>query len=370
MLVFCGCALVFGSCATQAPRSNASENKTKPKLIKTQGGVRFRLYLSDTLTGGHSASAIDAWKRGNEFYSHRKWIEAERVYQRAVELDKNFGEAYTNLASLLWFVRRNKEAEQAAQHAVKLLPSVGVPHVLLGIAQLDNGKPDEAEKSLRQAIAIDEHPFAYHCLVNLLIDQKREKDARPILNKGLARWPDDVILLTTQANLLRKEHRIDEAIVAARRAVKLRPNLGIAHRQLGFALDVAGRSEEALAEFRAWAKLEPTSANAQNWLGIVLYATGRYDEARKAAERAISLRSDWAAPYRLLGKILSEQSDYQGALRALREAIRLEPDFAQTHREASLAYSALGQRMEAEKEHAEYLKLRNKHSGEETKMLP
>jgi len=62
----------------------------------------------------------------------------------------------------------------------------------------------------------------------------------------------------------------DEAVSECQRAVALGPNDDRAHRELGFALGLLGRGDEAISEMQAAVSLSPTSFNKRS-LGMMYY---------------------------------------------------------------------------------------------------
>ena len=85
-----------------------------------------------------NAAAYDAYLRGLDIehnnYNYDAYIQAERNYQRAVELDPNFGLAWARMAILRSFLNFNaidpntytaESVKQAADRAMALAPDAG-----------------------------------------------------------------------------------------------------------------------------------------------------------------------------------------------------------------------------------------------------
>jgi eukaryotic-like serine/threonine-protein kinase len=123
----------------------------------------------------------------------------------------------------------------------------------------------------------------------------------------------------------------DSAVVAARTAIRLKPNLALAHSNLGNALRGQGKLDEAIAEFRAAIHCEPDYAKAHLDLGIALYSQGKLDEAIAEFRTAIRLKPDYADAHYNLGIAMYSQGKHDGAIAEYRTAIRIKPDFAEAH---------------------------------------
>jgi tetratricopeptide (TPR) repeat protein len=87
---------------------------------------------------------------------------------------------------------------------------------------------------------------------------ERSEDA---LRRSLALDPSDYNAVTGLAALAASRHRFDEALVVARRAVRLSPTSSAAYGILGDALLELGRYEQAFAAFDRMATLKPTAAS-------------------------------------------------------------------------------------------------------------
>jgi DNA-binding winged helix-turn-helix (wHTH) protein/tetratricopeptide (TPR) repeat protein len=104
-------------------------------------------------------------------------------------------------------------------------------------------------------------------------------NAQAAVKKALELDPDNSYAHTIKCRILGTyDWEFEEAVTECRRAVALGPNDDRAHRELGYALNVMGRSDEALSEMQATVAISPTSYNKRS-VGIVFYMSRRFDEA-------------------------------------------------------------------------------------------
>ncbi len=75
------------------------------------------------------------------------------------------------------------------------------------------------------------------------------------------------------AQVLLRQGQVEEAIVHFRKVIELRPQLAVAHTQLGEAYEAQGNFASAEEEFRHSIKLVPTEAEPHRELGRALSAT-------------------------------------------------------------------------------------------------
>jgi serine/threonine-protein kinase len=129
---------------------------------------------------------------------------------------------------------------------------------------------------------------------------------------------------------------------SATQAVRLNPDLGIAHTAMGRALMVAGRPDDAETHLTTALAQEPGQAAALISLAAIAAerkdlatAEARYREAAAAAPR------DWQ-PLAELGQLLYKSARYQEAVDVWEQTARLVDDSASLHRQLGAAYHMLG----------------------------
>jgi tetratricopeptide (TPR) repeat protein len=119
--------------------------------------------------------------------------------------------------------------------------------------------------------------------------------------------------------------RIDDAIAAYDRAIKLKPDFYQAYYGKGLALANQRKYEEAAANFEQAAKLSPDFYPAWKALGLVLYQLQKYPEALTAIEKAIAIEPNEYIPRIFRGGILLYSQRYQEAIAAFDETIKIKP---------------------------------------------
>ncbi len=103
-----------------------------------------------------SQSASDLRKEANVYFDQgkqlqemEKYQEAAKKYERAVKIDRNYAEAWSNLGYTLRKQGKFDEAVKAYKKAIKLDPNLAEAHEYLGEAYAEMGKFDLAEKELQ-----------------------------------------------------------------------------------------------------------------------------------------------------------------------------------------------------------------------------
>jgi tetratricopeptide (TPR) repeat protein len=81
----------------------------------------------------------------------------------------------------------------------------------------------------------------------------------------------------------------ESAIAHLQAAVRARPDLGQAHRDLGRALAGTGRHEAAITAFRNALESDPEYPGVHAQMAVAFRALGRIEDAAQAAETARAL---------------------------------------------------------------------------------
>ena len=79
--------------------------------------------------------------------------DARRQFQRAVEINTDYAEAYEALGEVDLYLKRTDEAVHALEHAVELAPDFAKAHYNLGRAYQAQGRRAEAEREFARSPA-------------------------------------------------------------------------------------------------------------------------------------------------------------------------------------------------------------------------
>ena len=123
----------------------------------------------------------------------------------------------------------------------------------------------------------------------------------------------------------------DAAIAEDRQALRLEPDLAVAHLDLGIALLHQGDTKGAIAEYREVVRLDPEDAYACYRVGQLLGAEGDQEGALAAYTEAVRRKPDEAWFHTELAGLLEKKGDLDGAIAQAREGTRIAPDNAGGH---------------------------------------
>ncbi len=220
---------------------------------------------------------LDAWaayQRGL-WYLDKVTVEdnrqAERFFQKAIDLDAGFAGGYVGLAD-------GRMADAFA----------------FAVGDLAEAR-SSAERLARRAVALEPaNAEAYACL-----------------SLALAMYGD-----------------IAGAMSAAERAMSLCPNLAVAHERKGRNLIFLGRPKEGLASLETAVRLDPRGPLTMRRLLALAYGhywAREYEASVEAAKSAVWSYPDFPLPYRWLAAALGQLGRLEEARDALEKAVKMAP---------------------------------------------
>jgi tetratricopeptide (TPR) repeat protein len=115
-----------------------------------------------------------------------------------------------------------------------------------------------------------------------------------------------------------KKGDLPKAEKAFETAVRLAPDLAVAHNNLGLVLRSEGRLKEAAIQYQEALRLNVQYAEANHNLGLVYDLMGRFDEAIAHYQRALELNPSLAESHYQLAVALERDGALDGAKREYR----------------------------------------------------
>jgi tetratricopeptide (TPR) repeat protein len=113
--------------------------------------------------------------------------------------------------------------------------------------------------------------------------------AHRLLREALASAPGDVMVLGAIGAVLRKEHRLEEALAVLDRVVAVEPSHPAAWLERGYTLEALRSEAEAARSYSQALAIDPRLAPALGKLADIAAKRGDRDSARSQAERALAI---------------------------------------------------------------------------------
>ena len=243
---------------------------------------------------GQPDFAYAHFQLGYAYAALQRWEEARGEFQRAIELDPRFSEAYSNLGVLL-LERDPAAAVLPLRKAVELLPAQSRPRYLLGRALERSGDLAGALAAYESAERLD---------------------------------PRDLETALAHATALLTAHRVADAEAKFRAALALDERSAPARLGLARSLDAQQKSEAADA-YRSYLELQPGDTEAPRAIARIAFREKQYDTALAALDQADGQQPPNLESLRLRADIQIAQTHWDEAITTLRRGLALAPKDAE-----------------------------------------
>lgn len=271
--------------------------------------------------------------RDNAYYhlgkiseSGENWIEATEYYTRALGLTDPYLDCSNRLGWCAYRLGRYEDAEKYFNRQIELEPTIDDAYMGLAAIEIDREQPQRAESILRSGMkqAANQKLLSGR-LGQLLISEGRSEEALELAEQARAKYPKFGPLHSLTGNALNTLGRFSEAISAFERAEKLEPGLPMTALGLGNALLSAERNEESVGWFKTALSLDPHSALARRNLAIALMRTGKNIEAEEYIRSYVEVAPDDHQSRIIFGALLLELNKGAEALGIYESLLRENP---------------------------------------------
>jgi len=267
------------------------------RISQLQSGALLSLSDLVATTGRNKrAKAVQSFRDGLSFLSKDDCESALPYFEKAVESDSNYAEAWAQAGFCKEKLGRHADAIEASKKAVNLRPSAE-SYFNIGLANYYLKQYRDAAEGYRQSIKLDPYNAA---------------DAYYALGLVYRDWG-----------------RPDDEIQAYKQAIRLRQDYTSAYERLGSRYLKSKKYSEAIDVFKQISVLKPGDANAPNSMGEAYLEMGKLPEAVEAFRQAIRLKPDFGKAYYNLGKSQLAQGNRDGALEQYNILQNLDQDWAE-----------------------------------------
>jgi Tfp pilus assembly protein PilF len=285
--------------ATLQITGGQSVNFAIPSERISQLQVASVMSLADLVaTSGRNkrAKAVQSFRDGLSFLSKDDCEKALPYFEKAVEADNSYAEAWAQAGFCNEKLGKHAEALEASKKAVGLRPSAE-SYFNIGLANFYLKQYRESAEAYRAAIKLDPYNSA---------------DAHYALGLVYRDWG-----------------KADEEIQAYKQAIRLRPDYTVAYERLGSRYLKSKKFNEAVEVFRQLAALKPGDPFAPNSLGEAYLELNKLNEAQESFRQSIRLKPDFGKAYYNLGKCLLAMGNRDGALEQYTILTNIDPDWAE-----------------------------------------
>ena len=212
---------------------------------------------------------------------------------------------------------------------------------LRGMYNLNQLTPESMEiglEYLHEAVKLDPaDPFAYAGLaLGYLEVAHGPLDPGDALAKAEAAANQAIRLDSTIAEIyaamaevyLYKTWEFEKAEEYFKKALKINPNLAMAHYHYSWALYLWERMDEAIAEHKLAQLYDPFNPLQTAWLAALYTYDGQYDLAIKTAEESFEIQEDYIVGYFVLGTTYALMGEYEKAIENHKKLAEIFPPWS------------------------------------------
>ena len=267
------------------------------RISQLQTGTLLSLSDLVVATGRNKrAKAVQSFRDGLTFLSKDDCEKALPYFEKAVESDINYAEAWAQAGFCNEKLGRHAEAIDSSKRAVALRPSAE-SYFNIGLANYYLKQYRDAAENYRQAIKLDPYNAA---------------DAYYALGLVYRDWG-----------------RAEEEIQAYKQAIRLKSDYTSAYERLGAAYVRTKKYPLAIEAYKQLSALKPGEAEVPNKMGEAYMELGLTSDAVEAFKRAIQLKPDFGKAYYNLGKSYLALGNRNAALEQYNILQAIDPDWAE-----------------------------------------
>jgi Flp pilus assembly protein TadD len=274
--------------------------------------------------------AVVHYDLGYAYTALQKPAEAKSEYEKAIALDPKMAVAYQNLGVTL-IPTDPAAAIDPLQHAAELMPEDARTKWLLGIALEATKKDAQAIEQYQAAVKLDAKNVEFrNSLGFALLRTGHAGEAESAFREALSLQPpgqpkgaaaDQAHKGLLQALLAQKKN--DEAAAEMGAYLAGHPHDASMELEHAFLLAEAGKEDDALAELDKAAGAGPESLRALKLRVLIYFHKKQYDNAVQVLTKAIALASQDPELTAQLGHAYLEKKDYANAVPVLVAALNM-----------------------------------------------
>lgn len=262
-------------------------------------------------------------------------------FEKAIQIDENFGPALHALGLEYIELVRYKEAAQLFRRAIKSNFEPGNTYLDLGRCERFLNNFPEALESFRKATEVNPRShLAWNYLGMEYYFTKQYHEASICLQKACDLNPNNESSWAFWSLSLLKEKKVDEAITRIRSGIISNPDSFLLLERLAGIYFNIGRRQEAEAVYDEMIIRHPNES--KGWLnkGMKEFVDERYDDALTHLEKALSLNPKDNACRTTIGTIMEKRKIFEESENYYIQIIKHDPNI-NFEAETNLAYCYL-----------------------------
>jgi tetratricopeptide (TPR) repeat protein len=225
-------------------------------------------------------TASEWYEEGLALHRKGKWDKAIVDYNKALELNPQYTDAYYNRGICYYKKDEYDKAIADYKKVLELDPQYANAYYGLALTYEAKGEHDKAIADYNKVLELNPQDADGYCTRGIAYGAKGEYDkAIADYNKALELNPQYAYAYKHRGNAYRNKGEYDKAIADYYKAVWWEPQDADAYYNRGVAYKYKGEYESAIADFNKVLELDPQDAYAYKYRGNAYSEKGEYDRA-------------------------------------------------------------------------------------------
>ncbi len=250
------------------------------------------LLMSGYAHADNKISAVKLYNEGVELYNNEDFRKSEKIFKLATKDDKNYFNAYNNLACALLQLSRNKSAISNLQKALKIKEDGDVYYNLV-LAAFKKGSYTESKKYIKiirdKYNNYDDIDFFSGVIAFRTFDFD---EAIKTLKKYLTKNNESIDARFILALSYFKNNNLDKAITSLKICIGQIPESALMYYNLATIYAAKGENIKAIENFDKALKYDGNFAECYYNLGAAYLKTGEYKKSKESFTKYLELRPD------------------------------------------------------------------------------
>ncbi len=262
--------------------------------------------------------------RGILYQRQNKWELALADYNKAIQINPNYVEAYYNRGILYSKQKRRDLALPDYNKVIEVNPDFAQAYKNRGLIYFEQKKLDIALSDYNKAIQVNSnYADAYYNRGNLYQNQKKWDLALADYNKAIQINPNYVDAYISRGNLYKEQKKWDLALADYNKGIEINPNLAYTYNNRGAVYQQQKKWDLALADYNKAIQINPNYAEAYYNRGLLYHNQKKWDLALADYNKAIQINPNYPRSYLNRGLVYFQKGNKQKAIQDSQRAAQL-----------------------------------------------
>ncbi|MCS6874152.1 MAG: tetratricopeptide repeat protein [Pyrinomonadaceae bacterium] len=261
--------------------------------LKPSAGKSFASFNAE-MQKSKRITAQNLYSQGLARLSLDDYAKAVTFFEKAVEIDPEYAEAWYQAGFCYGMLKMHQEALKASKRAVYLKPNWAEAWLNVGTSSFALGQFKEAAEAYKQATKIDpSNPDAFYALGLALSKLNRQDEEVLAYKRAIAIRPDHTDALEKLGLAYLKRRKFSDALQVFELLKNYKPDAYV-YNYLGECYFEMDKVSEAVDAFNSALSFDPSLDRARYNLGRTYLKLGNRESALVQYEILRSQRSEWA----------------------------------------------------------------------------